>query len=84
MRIFTDIPRPTLLNSSAGLLTTMISLYTGHGGDWSIMALLTVIASGLSVAFSSILLTIYKFVKLKKVKKQHDQLQSARDHFRHS
>lgn len=84
MRIFTDVPRPTLLNSSAGLLTTMISLYTGHGGDWSIMALLTVIASGLSVASSSILLIIYKFIKLEKVKQQHDQLQSARDHYRHS
>lgn len=84
MRIFTDIPRPTLLNSTAGLLTTIISLYTGHGGDWSIMALLTVIASGLSVASSSTLLVIYQFVKLKKVKKQHEQLQSARDHIRYS
>lgn len=31
-----------------------------------------------------ILLVIYQFVKLEEVKKQHYQLQSARDHFCHS
>jgi hypothetical protein len=62
----------------------MISLYTGHGGDWSIMALLTVIASSLSVASSFILLIVYKFIKLEEVKRQHDQLRSARHHFLHS
>ncbi|KAJ6103455.1 hypothetical protein N7486_005882 [Penicillium sp. IBT 16267x] len=79
----TDFVRPTLLNSSAGLLTTMISLYTGHGGDWSIMALLTVIASGLSFASSSTLLILYKFVKLVNVKQEHNQMISAHHHFVH-
>lgn len=79
-----DITRPALLNSSAGLLTTMISIYTGHGGDWSIMALLTVIASSISAASSFFLLIVYKVVKLGEVKRQHDQIQSARHRFLHS
>ncbi|KAJ5600707.1 hypothetical protein N7450_001774 [Penicillium hetheringtonii] len=46
-------------------------LYTAHGGDWSIMALLTVIASGLSVASASGLLIMYKFGKLERLKQEH-------------
>jgi hypothetical protein len=62
----------------------MVSLYTGHGGDWSIMALLTVIVSSLSVASSIFLLIVYKLVKLEEVKREHDEIHSARHHFLHS
>ncbi|CAI7615478.1 unnamed protein product [Penicillium pancosmium] len=65
---------PTLLNALAGLLTTIVNLYTAHGGDWSIMALLTVIASGLSVASSLALLIIYKFGKLERLKQEHARI----------
>ncbi|KAJ5741591.1 hypothetical protein N7533_011000 [Penicillium manginii] len=65
---------PTLLNALAGLLTTIISLYTAHGGNWSIMALLTVIASGLSVASCLALLIIYKFGKLEKLRQEHARI----------
>ncbi|KAJ5302307.1 hypothetical protein N7508_007170 [Penicillium antarcticum] len=65
---------PTLLNALAGLLTTIINLYTAHGGDWSIMALLTVITSGLSVASSLSLLFLFKFVKLGRLKREHNQM----------
>ena len=63
---------PILLNALAGFLTTIISLYTAHDGDWSIMVLLTVITSGLSVACSLILLYIYKFGKLERLKQEHN------------
>ncbi|KAJ6070723.1 hypothetical protein N7467_012042 [Penicillium canescens] len=62
---------PTLLNALAGLLTTIINIYTAHHGEWSIMALLTVIASGVSVASSLSLLIVYKFGKLEKLKEEH-------------
>ncbi|CAG8901457.1 unnamed protein product [Penicillium egyptiacum] len=62
---------PTLLNALAGLLTTTINIYTAKDGDWSIMALLTFIASILSVASSVILTYIYKFRKLKMVIEEH-------------
>lgn len=71
--------RPTLLNALAGLLTTIVSLYTAHHGDWSIMALLTVIASGISVASSLSLVIIYKFGKLEILKQEHIQATRIRD-----
>jgi hypothetical protein len=55
----------------------MISLYTGYRGNWLIMALLAVIVSGVSVASSSALLIIYKFVRLEKVKQEYNQIISA-------
>ncbi|KAJ6168715.1 hypothetical protein N7497_001558 [Penicillium chrysogenum] len=58
----------------SGFLTTIISLYTAHDGDWSIMVLLTVITSGLSVACSLILLYIYKFGKLERLKQEHNRI----------
>lgn len=91
-RIFMSVPlfnsrdicwfltRPTLLNALAGLLTSIISLYTAHGGDWSIMALLTVIASSLSVVISSSLLIIYKFRKLQRLKLEHYQTARSGGH----
>ncbi|KAJ5159060.1 uncharacterized protein N7500_008711 [Penicillium coprophilum] len=42
---------PTLLNALAGFLTTIISLYTAHDGDWSIMVLLTVITCSLILLY---------------------------------
>ncbi|KAG0156276.1 hypothetical protein PDIDSM_3453 [Penicillium digitatum] len=74
---------PTLLNALAGFLTTIISLYTAHDGDWSIMVLLTVITSGLSVACSLILLYIYKFGKLQKLKREHNQMFRNREQSLH-
>jgi hypothetical protein len=41
------------------------------------MALLAVIVSGVSVASSSALLIIYKFVRLEKVKQEYNQIISA-------
>ena len=66
------VGRPTLLNAVAGLLTILINLYTARDGNWSIMALLAIIAAGLSAACSLALVVIYKFGKLEKVKREHD------------
>ena len=52
-------------------MTTIINIYTAKNGDWSIMALLTFIASSLSVVSSVILIYIYKFRKLKMVIEEH-------------
>lgn len=56
----------------AGLLTTLINIYTAKDGDWSVMALLAVIAAGLSTACSLALIIIYRLGKLEKVKKEHE------------
>ncbi|KAH1863827.1 hypothetical protein KXW65_002879 [Aspergillus fumigatus] len=62
---------PTLLNTAAGLLTTLINIYTAKNKCWSIMALLTVAVSGLLAASSAGLTVVYKFWKLRIVEEEH-------------
>ncbi|OGM39147.1 hypothetical protein ABOM_012222 [Aspergillus bombycis] len=68
---------PTSLNASAGLLTTIINIYTAKNGKWSIMSLLTVIITALSAAVSLALTVFYKFWKMERIKRQHDLEQEA-------
>ncbi|KAL4935806.1 hypothetical protein BDV06DRAFT_217144 [Aspergillus oleicola] len=63
---------PNCLNSLAGLLTTIVNIYTAKNGDWSIMALLTTIMTGLVLAILVALIIVYKFGKLQKVRQEHD------------
>ncbi|KAE8332982.1 hypothetical protein BDV39DRAFT_166113 [Aspergillus sergii] len=68
---------PTSLNAVAGLLTTLINIYTAKNGNWSIMALLTVIATA-TTAFSSLAVALfYKFWKIRKLKEEHEREQKA-------
>ncbi|PIG85281.1 hypothetical protein AARAC_004372 [Aspergillus arachidicola] len=63
---------PTSLNAAAGLLTTIINIYTAKNGKWSIMSLLTVIVTGLSATASLALAIFYKFWEMERIKRQHD------------
>jgi hypothetical protein len=67
-----EISRPTCLNSLAGLLTTLVNIYTAKNGDWSIMAVLTTIITGLTFTVSVALTTLFKFVKLERLRREHD------------
>ncbi|KAJ5946399.1 hypothetical protein N7454_003238 [Penicillium verhagenii] len=80
MWLINRIFMPTLLNAFAGLVTTLISLYTSHQGDWSIMVLLTVIASTSSMTASLVLLIIYRFVKLRMLKEEHNRIIQYTNH----
>ncbi|KAL4927718.1 uncharacterized protein BDV17DRAFT_299032 [Aspergillus undulatus] len=64
---------PTLLNTAAGLLTTIINIYTAKDGYWSIMAVLTVVSSGTLAAASMVLTALYKFWKLRIVQEEHER-----------
>ncbi|KAF7177422.1 hypothetical protein CNMCM7691_005627 [Aspergillus felis] len=64
---------PTLLNTAAGLLTTLINIYTAKDKCWSIMALLTVVVSGVLAASSAGLTIVYKFWKLRIVLEDHER-----------
>ncbi|KAL4960575.1 uncharacterized protein BDV14DRAFT_182293 [Aspergillus stella-maris] len=63
---------PTFLNTAAGLLTTIINIYTAKDGYWSIMAVLTVVSSGTLAAAALVLTAFYKFWKLRAIQKEHD------------
>ncbi|KAJ5175710.1 uncharacterized protein N7482_001587 [Penicillium canariense] len=62
-RLFT----PISLNAAAGLLTTIINVCASQGGDWSVMAIVTTVATGATLTISLALLCFYKFHLLEKI-----------------
>ncbi|KAL4947081.1 hypothetical protein BDW69DRAFT_199917 [Aspergillus filifer] len=64
---------PMLLNTAAGLLTSLVNIYTAKDGCWSVMALLTVIVSGVLALLSTALMVFYKFWKLRIVMEDHER-----------
>ncbi|QSS66488.1 hypothetical protein I7I51_07345 [Histoplasma capsulatum] len=63
---------PGLLHSAAGLITTLINVYTAQSGDWSVMAISTVAVTGLSATSTAGLFLYYNFVKLGRLKKAYE------------
>lgn len=59
--------RPAALNAAAGLLTTLVNVYTSRSAYWSIMAIITVVVTSLLLFIFSSLFTYYKFIKLGRV-----------------
>jgi hypothetical protein len=62
------VTRLTLLNATARLLTTLVNIYTIKRDDWSIMALITMIITGLSLVISLVMACFYKFWKINIIK----------------
>ena len=56
------------MNAAAGLLTTMVNIYTARGGDWSVMALTTAIITGVTLATAGVLVMIYRLIKMATLK----------------
>ncbi|KAJ5160981.1 uncharacterized protein N7482_007985 [Penicillium canariense] len=67
---------PISLNAAAGLLTTLINVYTSRGGGWSVMAIVTTVVTGFIFVTSSSLLIIYKFCILPEIIRK-DNMQEA-------
>jgi high-affinity Fe2+/Pb2+ permease len=64
--------RPALLNAVAGLLTTIVNVYTVQKGVFSITARITGIVTGSSIFVSGFLFVVYS-VLLDKVKAKHQR-----------
>jgi hypothetical protein len=62
---------PGFMNGFAGLISTLVSVYTQQHGDWSITAKTTAIAEGACMAVCGILFVVYNNLLLEKVKKRH-------------
>ena len=65
--------RVGLLNSIAGLLSTLINVYSQHGGRFSITAKITVCATASCTVITAILYFLYNFWILQGVRKKHEQ-----------
>jgi len=65
--------RPGCLNSFAGLISTLINVYTQQSGTWSATAKVTAIVTGACVAVTGGLFALYNFWALEKVRRSHGQ-----------
>lgn len=63
--------RPGCLNSLTGIITTLISVYSAQGSNWSITARVTIIVTGASTVVTAILFVIYNYWVLQRVKSSH-------------
>jgi len=62
---------PGCLNSLAGLISTLINVYSQQGGNWSITARVTAIVTGSIMVITGFLFGLYNFWILEKVKRRH-------------
>lgn len=62
---------PGCLNSLAGLISTLINVYTQQDGAWSVTARITAIVTGASMVVTGCLFGLYNFWILRRVKKVH-------------
>ncbi|OQD78090.1 hypothetical protein PENANT_c090G11601 [Penicillium antarcticum] len=58
---------PAAFNAAAGLLTTLVNIYTSRSGHWSVMAIVTIVVTTLLMMAFSLLFAYYKFLKLRRV-----------------
>ena len=63
--------RPGLLNSIAGLITTLINVYTARKGHFSLTATVTTIVTGICTAVFTTLFFLYNNWVLEKVRQGH-------------
>ena len=57
----------------AGFLTTLVNIYSAQDGDWSIMALLTVILTVLVMVVSATATVYFRYVLLANIEREHEQ-----------
>ncbi|KIW19507.1 hypothetical protein PV08_00079 [Exophiala spinifera] len=64
---------PITLNSVAGLITTLVNVYTAQQGVWSVTAKITAIVTGSCVGVGGGLFSVYNFCLLRRVQKSHER-----------
>ncbi|KAL5321950.1 hypothetical protein ACEPPN_009915 [Leptodophora sp. 'Broadleaf-Isolate-01'] len=68
---------PGCLNSLAGLISSLINVYTQQDGAWSVTAKVTAIATGSCMVVTGVLFGLYNFWILEKVKRRHGREMEA-------
>lgn len=61
------------MNSVAGLITTLVNVYTAQEGVWSVTAKITAIVTGSCVGGAGFLFACYNFWALRRIRKLHDR-----------
>lgn len=63
-----------MLNSLAGLVTTIVNIYTARNKFWSRTAIVTAVVTGTCASILMILFSVHHFWKLRHVKEEHERL----------
>jgi hypothetical protein len=71
---------PGCLNSFAGLISTLINVYSQQSGNWSTTAWITAAVTGACMVITGVLFGLYNFWILERVKRRHGQeMEGLRD-----
>jgi len=62
---------PGTLNSLAGLISTLVNVYSQQNRTWSISAKVTAVVSGICMVILAILFALYNFWILRRIKRKH-------------
>jgi len=62
---------PSLVHSMAGLVTTVVNVYTARGGFWSVTAIVTAAVAGSCTTFMLAFFLFFDLWLLRKVKRAH-------------
>lgn len=65
--------RPTLLSSLAGVLSTIVNVYSAQDGVWSVTAKIAAIVTGSCAGVSLLLFLLYHYWALRGIKKEHEK-----------
>lgn len=65
--------RVVAFNSIAGLISTLINVYSQQGGRYSITAKVTVVVTGSCAVVTAVLFLLYNFCILELVKRKHSE-----------
>lgn len=68
----TVINSPGLLNSLAGIISTLVNVYGVQHGDFSTTSKVTIVVTSVSALTCGILTLFYSLWKLRRVKRRHD------------
>lgn len=63
--------RPGCLNSFAGLISTLINVYSQQNGTWSVTARVTAVVTGACTVITGLLFALYNFWALGRVRRSH-------------
>lgn len=63
---------PGLLNSLAGVVSTLVNIYGAQHGEFSVTSKITLIVTSSVALICGVLTLWYSFVKLRGVKRKHD------------
>ncbi|KAF2732086.1 hypothetical protein EJ04DRAFT_343867 [Polyplosphaeria fusca] len=64
---------PALMNSIAGLISTLVNIYSAQDGQYSVTARVTIIVTAVSSVVAVSLFLLYNSIMLKLVKRKHEK-----------